>query len=90
MHAHPLDVGGDRAVDEREALFPGILLAQRIEASLALPEVEHPMVELGQVELRPDRPESRLLAGLRHSSSSNKQKRRPDRSGRRKPRYHPS
>ncbi len=93
VDAHGLDVRGDRTVDEGEAGAAGILLPERGEALLALPEVEHAMLELGQVELRPDRPESSplrcLFARLRHVAS-NKTKRRPERSGRRKPRYHPS
>src|SRR2546426_12793282 len=61
MDAHPLDVRRDRAVDEREAWFAGVLLAERVEAALPLPHIEHTVVDLGQVELRGRGPESRLL-----------------------------
>src|SRR5207245_9750325 len=79
VDAHSLDVRGDRAVDEGEAPLAGVPPAERVEAPLPLPEVEHPMLELGQVELRADRSEARPLARLRHATSSYyKYQRRPE------------
>src|SRR2546428_2389969 len=90
MDAHRLDVRGDGSVDERVTRRARVLLAQHLEARLALPQVEHPVLELGQIEPRPDRCESHLLLRRHLRSFSRKTKRRPDISGRRKPWYHPS
>jgi hypothetical protein len=60
MHAHRLDVRGDRSVEEREARAARVLSAERVEAALALPELEDTVLQLGQVERRPDRAEARL------------------------------
>src|SRR5437867_6004144 len=79
MDAHALDVRRDRAVDEREATLAGVLPPEGVEAPLPLPEVEHAVLELGQVELRADLREARpgagasaprpALARLRHAPS---------------------
>ncbi len=74
VDAHRLDVRGDRSVDERIARAPGVLLPQRVEGLLALPQVEHAVLELGQIEARAHRGEARFLV-RRHLFS--KQKRRP-------------
>ena len=91
MNAHSFHVRGDRTVEERKPRAARVLLAEHLEGVLALPEVKDPVVDLGEVELRADRPESRPFACLGHRSTSfYKQKRRPDISGRREPWYHPS
>src|SRR4029077_6408341 len=61
VDAHGLDVGRDRAVIEGIVRVSGVLLPQHVEAALALPQLEHAMLELGQVDARPDRREFRLL-----------------------------
>ena len=91
VNAHAFHVRGDRTVEERKPRAARVLLAEHLEGVLALPEVKDPVVDLGEVELRADRTESRSFACLGHRSTSfYKQKRRPDVSGRREPWYHPS
>jgi hypothetical protein len=90
VDTHRLYVRGDRSIDERKAGATRVFLPELLEASFSLPEIKHAMVYLGQVELRGDGPESRSFACLRHARSFQKQKRRPDFSGRRMPWYHPS
>ena len=80
VHPHALDVRGDRTIEELEARPAGVLLPEEVEAPLALPEIEHAVVDLGQVELRADRPEPRFLCRLCHLASK-KQKRRPEHLG---------
>src|SRR5581483_7436555 len=64
VNAHGLDVRGDRSIDERVARSAGVLLPQRVEGPLALPQVEHAVLELGEIEARPHRRESRLARTL--------------------------
>ena len=63
MNAHALDVRGDRPVEEPEARSARVLLPEDLEALLALPEVEHAVIDLWQVERRGHRLESRLRSG---------------------------
>src|SRR6266508_6952511 len=49
VDAHRLGVRGDRAVDEPEKRPGGVLLAENVEAPLALPHLEHLVLELRQV-----------------------------------------
>src|SRR4029079_14597799 len=92
MHAHCLDIPGDPTVDERVARTAGVLLSERIERALSLPQVEHAMLELGQIEAGPDRAEPHLLVRRRHHRSFflSKQKRRPALRTAPMPWYHPS
>src|SRR6266513_1291378 len=78
MDAHRLDVGGDRSVDERVPRPAGVLAAQRLEALLALPQVEHAVLELRQVESRSDRCESRFLL-RRHLRAFSRKTKTPSR-----------
>ena len=82
MDPHPLDVRSDRAVDEREARTTRVLLSEHVEGVLAVPEVEDAVVDLHEVELAADRPESRFVARLRHAPLLTQTKSRPDFSGR--------
>src|SRR5687767_5824536 len=94
VDAHRLDVRRDRAVDEGVPRAAGVLLSQRLKAPVALPQLEHAVLELRKVERRPHRRESRFLVRRGHALLRS----RPCRAnknavplpGRRVPWYHPS
>src|SRR5687767_5593333 len=67
MDAHRLDVRRDRAVDEGIPRPAGVLFPQRVEAPVALPQLEHAVLEFRKVERRPHGRESRLLVRRGHA-----------------------
>src|SRR6185436_14232904 len=50
VDAHRLDVGRDRAVDERVPRATGVPLPQLLEAAVALPQIEHTVLDLRQIK----------------------------------------